>query len=83
MALYYAGDAIREAFRAMINRLWTGAQGTLGIMTKMNISVAEVGRQDAWQFAELAFVTVASTRDVVDKRLSVAAGRRADGLAES
>ena len=25
--------------RAMLNRLWTGAQGTLGIMTKMNIKV--------------------------------------------
>jgi len=25
--------------RAMINRLWTGAQGTLGIVTKMNIKV--------------------------------------------
>ncbi len=25
--------------RAMVNRLWTGAQGTLGIMTKMNIKV--------------------------------------------
>ncbi len=25
--------------RAMINRLWTGAQGTLGVITKMNIKV--------------------------------------------
>ncbi|MEI6126183.1 MAG: FAD-binding oxidoreductase [Pseudomonadota bacterium] len=25
--------------RAMVNRLWTGAQGTLGILTKMNIKV--------------------------------------------
>jgi hypothetical protein len=25
--------------RAMLNRLWTGAQGTLGVMTKMNIKV--------------------------------------------
>jgi D-lactate dehydrogenase (cytochrome) len=25
--------------RAMVNRLWTGAQGTFGIMTKMNIKV--------------------------------------------
>lgn len=25
--------------RAMINRLWTGAQGTLGVLTKMNIKV--------------------------------------------
>ena len=40
------------------------------IMKRMNVSVAEVGRQDAWQFGELAFVTVAGTREIVDKRLS-------------
>lgn len=40
------------------------------ILNKMNVSVAEVGRQDAWQFAELAFVTVADQSDVVDKRLA-------------
>ena len=40
------------------------------ILNKMNVSVAETGRQDAWQFAELAFVTVAGQRDVVDKRLA-------------
>ncbi len=31
--------------RAMINRLWTGAQGTLGIMTKMNIKVEHLPRK--------------------------------------
>jgi len=40
------------------------------ITNKMNVSVAEVGSQDAWKFADFAFVTVAATRDVVDKRLS-------------
>lgn len=40
------------------------------ILNKMNVSVAEVGRQDAWQFADLAFVTVADQSDVIDKRLA-------------
>jgi hypothetical protein len=40
------------------------------IRNKMNISVAEVGKQDLWQGAELAFVTVAARREVVDKRLA-------------
>ncbi len=40
------------------------------IQNKMNVSVAEVGKQDLWQAAEMAFVTVAGTRDVVDKRLA-------------
>ncbi|MBN2031089.1 FAD-binding oxidoreductase, partial [bacterium] len=31
--------------RAMINRLWTGAQGTLGIVTKMNIKVEYLPKQ--------------------------------------
>jgi uncharacterized protein YlxP (DUF503 family) len=35
-----------------------------------NVSVAEVGQQDKWQFAELAFVTVAAQNDVVQKRIS-------------
>jgi len=30
--------------RAMVNRLWTGAQGTLGILTKMNIKVEYLPR---------------------------------------
>jgi hypothetical protein len=31
--------------RAMINRLWTGAQGTLGVFTKMNIKVEYLPRK--------------------------------------
>jgi hypothetical protein len=40
------------------------------ILNKMNVSVAEVDRQDLWKSAELAFVTVAAESKVVDKRLS-------------
>lgn len=40
------------------------------IVARMNVSVAEVGAQDYWQSAELAMVTVAATRDVVERRLS-------------
>ncbi len=40
------------------------------ILHRMNVSVAEVGRQDEWKYADFAFVTVAATRDVIDKRLS-------------
>jgi uncharacterized protein YlxP (DUF503 family) len=40
------------------------------IMHRMNVSVAEIGKQDAWKFADLAFVTVAAKKDIVDKRLA-------------
>jgi len=40
------------------------------ILNEMNVSVAEVGDQDLWQSARLAFVTVAAARDVVDGRLA-------------
>ena len=40
------------------------------ILNQMNVSVAEVGRQDAWQFAELAFVTVAAESETVQGRIS-------------
>lgn len=40
------------------------------LVARMNVSVAEVGEQDYWQSAELAMVTVAATRDVVERRLS-------------
>ena len=40
------------------------------ILNKMNVSVAEVGKQDAWQYSELAFVTVAAEHDVVQSRMS-------------
>ena len=36
----------------------------------MNMSVAEVGRQDAWKTAEMAFVTVAAESTVVEQRMS-------------
>jgi uncharacterized protein len=37
---------------------------------KMNVSVAEVGQQDAWKYAELAFVTVAAESETVQQRIS-------------
>jgi uncharacterized protein YlxP (DUF503 family) len=40
------------------------------IMSKMNVSVAEVGRQDEWNYADLAFVTVTADKITVDQRLS-------------
>ena len=35
------------------------------MMNKMNVSVAEVGRQDEWKFSELAVVTVAAESKIV------------------
>ena len=40
------------------------------ILNKMNVSVAETGKQDLWKSAEMAFVTVAAQKDVVEKRLA-------------
>ncbi|MFH0879773.1 MAG: DUF503 domain-containing protein [Lentisphaerota bacterium] len=40
------------------------------IRNTMNVSVAEVGKQDLWKSSELAFVTVAAEKSVVEKRLS-------------
>lgn len=40
------------------------------MMNKMNISVAEVGKQDVWKSAVIAVVTVAAEREVVDRRLA-------------
>ena len=40
------------------------------VMNSMNVSVAEVGRQDAHQFTELAFITISARAEVVDKRLA-------------
>lgn len=45
------------------------------VVNKMNISVAEVGQQDVWNRAELAFVTVAAEKSVVERRLSEITGR--------
>lgn len=39
-------------------------------LNKMNVSVAEVGNQDKWQYADLAFVTVAATSETVQSRIS-------------
>ena len=40
------------------------------ILNHHNVSVAEVGRQDMWQAADLAFVTVAAEKEIVEKRIS-------------
>ena len=45
------------------------------IRNEINVSVAEVDKQDLWQASELAFVTVAAEKDVVEKRLSQIAER--------
>ena len=40
------------------------------VLNRMNVSAAEVGDQDLWQVAELAFVTVAADAACVQERLS-------------
>lgn len=40
------------------------------VVNKMNVSVAEMGQQELWNRAELAFVTVAAEKSVVERRLS-------------
>ncbi len=40
------------------------------MLNKMNVSVAEVDDQDLWQSAQLAIVTVAAEKAVVEKRLA-------------
>ena len=42
---------------------------------QMNVSVAEVGQQEVWNRAELAFITVAAEKKVVERRLSEIVGR--------
>jgi uncharacterized protein YlxP (DUF503 family) len=39
-------------------------------LAKMNVSVAEVGKQDSWRTSELAFVTVAANSKIVQSRIS-------------
>ena len=39
-------------------------------LKRMNVSVAEVGLQEVWNRAELAFITVAAEQSVTDKRLA-------------
>jgi uncharacterized protein len=41
------------------------------IRQQINVSVAEVDKQDVWQFADLAFVTVAATSEVVQESISL------------
>jgi uncharacterized protein len=40
------------------------------IRNEMNVSVGEVGKQDTWQLADLAFVTVAAEQEIVQARIS-------------
>ena len=40
------------------------------VLNRMNVSVAEVGAQDLWQSAELAFVTVGADQEPVQQRIS-------------
>ncbi len=39
-------------------------------LNTMNVSVAEIGEQNRWKHAELAFVTVAATSLVVQQRIA-------------
>lgn len=39
-------------------------------LNKMNVSVAEVARQDEWNYADMAFVTVAASSEIVQGRIS-------------
>jgi hypothetical protein len=40
------------------------------VLNQMNVSVAEVGKQDTWQYSELAFVTVAAEASVIESRVA-------------
>ena len=40
------------------------------VSARMNVSVAEVGQQELWNRADLAFVTVAAQKEITEKRLS-------------
>lgn len=40
------------------------------VLNRMNVSAAEIGNQDLWQSAELAFVTVGSDQKPVQQRIS-------------
>jgi uncharacterized protein YlxP (DUF503 family) len=40
------------------------------VRQEINVSVAEVGEQDRWQTAELAFATVAATAEIVQGRIA-------------
>ncbi|MDD4871822.1 MAG: DUF503 domain-containing protein [Kiritimatiellae bacterium] len=40
------------------------------VLDKMNVSVAEIDKQDKWQYSDLAFVTVAAESETVQTRIS-------------
>ncbi|OGV42082.1 MAG: hypothetical protein A2X46_05905 [Lentisphaerae bacterium GWF2_57_35] len=40
------------------------------IRNEINVSIAEVGKQDIWQSTEIAVVTVSAEKSVVERRLS-------------
>mgnify|MGYP001595279480 CR=1 FL=1 len=39
-------------------------------LARMNVSVAEIGDQDKWQVAEMAFVTVGANSEIVQNRIA-------------
>ncbi len=39
-------------------------------VARMNVAVAEVGQQEVWNRAELAFVTVAAEKQVAEQRVA-------------
>jgi uncharacterized protein YlxP (DUF503 family) len=45
---------------------------TSGLRRALNVSVAEIGHQDAWQRAEIVCAAVGSARSVVDETLRAA-----------
>ena len=40
------------------------------IVARMNVSVAETGKQDIWKGCEFTFVTVGAEKKIVEKRLA-------------
>jgi uncharacterized protein YlxP (DUF503 family) len=40
------------------------------IVARMNVSVAETGKQDVWKGCEFTFVTVAAEKKIVEKRMA-------------
>ena len=40
------------------------------VMARMNVSAAEVGKHDQWQYADLAFVTVSGDKIIAEKRMA-------------
>jgi len=74
IALLRAAISIPEARRLKDQR--RGVKALTGrTVNPLNGSVAEVSQQEVWNRAELAFVTVAAEKKVVEKRLSDIAQR--------